>query len=309
MARKSKEKLQEEFEEQFEESVDAVETFLEKTSEETPKETPKKTSKKVSKKDLEKEEIIPIKLSLTSVRGLVEDFYDVQDTRIESENRIRAAKQGVSEQEELFVKEVISKRLLGIENDIKKYIANTLEDDPRYLWLTNIKGVGPILAGGIIAWMGDVEKFATISKYWVYAGMAVDDVEGSPTKGLARKRKKGEKINWNPRVKTMGWKLGESWVKTKGFGRELYEKYRAEYDLKWTSPEICRSAGCAKVKKCMDAHRYMAAKRKVVKVFLACVHMEFSRQKGIPVVHPFIIGRTDPKGVKHEHLIKPEMWW
>lgn len=233
------------------------------------------------------------------IRGLVEDYYDIQAMRIEVDGQIRAHKQGMSEQDAEVVKEMVSKRLHNIEDDIKKYIGKTMKEDPMYKYLSGIKGIGPLLASGLISWIEDVEKFETISKLWMYSGLGVDEATGR-----ARRRKKGEKINWNPRMKTLCWKIGESFIKTKGGYRELYEKFRAEYDAKWKTGDDCGSETCKKNdNKCYDMHRYMAAKRKTVKVFLAHLHMRWREQKGLPIVHPFIIGRTDPEGKTHSHLI------
>ena len=49
----------------------------------------------------------------------------------------------------------------------------------------------------------------------------------------------------------------------------------------------------------MKGHRYAAAKRKVVKVFLAHYWMKSRELKGLPIEHPFIMGRDG-----HSHLIE-----
>lgn len=99
------------------------------------------------------------------------------------------------------------------------------------------------------------------------------------------------------------WKLGESFCKTKGGYRKLYEQFRAEYNAKWTSPEICGSTGCKNKKKCLDGHKYAAAKRKTIKVFLAHFFQKSRELKGLPKHPVFIIGRTDSKGTQHTHEI------
>ena len=228
------------------------------------------------------------------VRGLIEDFYDIQKYRIEVENQLRSAEQGASEQEQTFIKNVIVDRLTTIESEIEKYIGNNLKNEPMYTeWLKGVKGIGPLLSAGLIAWIGDIERFATISKLWAYCGLSVDP------DGRARKRKAGEKSNWSSRLKTLAWKAGESFVKTKGGYRKLYDIFRAEYDAKWLTPEDCGSIGCKNKKKCLDGHRYAAAKRKTAKVFLAHYWMKARQLKGLPEEHPFIIGRDG-----HEHLIE-----
>src|SRR3990167_3228506 len=173
------------------------------------------------------------------IPGLIEDYYDIQGVRISVANQIRSFDQGLSEQEEVLLKKGILGRLKEIEKDILSHLKIETESEPVYTeWLKGVSGVGAILSSGLIAWIGDIEKFATISKLWMYSGLGVDG------DGKAMRRKKGEKINWNPRMKNLCWKLGESFVKTgKGY-RDLYEKFRAEYDVKWGTSEQCGSIGC-----------------------------------------------------------------
>lgn len=230
------------------------------------------------------------------VRALVEDYYDIQGTRIQAENRVRAYLQGTSDQTLPLLKSDSAKRLRGIEKDIVKDVKDFLKHHELWCnWLEGVKGIGPVLAGGLLAWFEDVENFATISKLWMYSGLGVSE------EGRAMKRTRGEKIRYNPQVKVLCWKIGESFVKTKGGYRELYEKFRDEYDRKWTSSEVCGSVGCKNKGKgkCMDGHKFAAAKRKTVKVFLAHLHMKWRELKGLPIEHPFIIGRDN-----HEHLIE-----
>lgn len=239
------------------------------------------------------------------IRGLIESYYDIQKNRISVENQLRSLEQGKSEQEYKWFKDVVYNRLYTIERDIAKHLGEWVEEEEIYTeWLKGIKGIGPVLAAGLIAWLdsesptygkGFTTRFATISKLWAYAGLAVDK------DGKAVRRKKGQQANWDTRLKTHLWKIGESFVKTKGGYRKLYETFRAEYDDKWKTPEDCGSRGCANKGKgkCLKGHRYAAAKRKTVKVFLAHLFTRWHELEGLPVRKPFIIGRDG-----HEHLIE-----
>lgn len=236
------------------------------------------------------------------IRGIIESYYDIQGMRIETENQLRSHGQGVSEQEEVWTKENVLNRLKEIEKSIYNHSKSFNEDHDIYNeWLKGVKGIGNVLAAGLISWIGDIERFATISKLWAYAGLHVDK------KGRAVRRSTGQKSNWNSRLKTHCWKVGESFVKQKDSGyRDLYEQFRKEYDTKWITSDDCGSKGCAnkgKKKKgkrlCMKGHRYAAAKRKTVKVFLAHYWMKSRELKGLPQEHPFIIGRNG-----HSHLIE-----
>lgn len=236
----------------------------------------------------------------SAILCLVNDYYDIQETRIRTENRIRSFVQGVSPQQEEFVKELVLKSLVTIEKRIVRYLSKELQSETLWAeWLENVKGIGPVLAAGLIGWIEDIDKFATISKLWKYSGLAVAE------DGKAMRREKGKKLCWNPRMKVLSWKCGESFVKQKDSGyRDLYEKFREYYDKKWKTSDDCGSKGCAnkgkalkkKGKKvisreCMKGHRYAAAKRKTVKVFFAHVHMRWNELKGNKPSHPFIMGR------------------
>jgi len=146
----------------------------------------------------------------------------------------------------------------------------------------------------LISYLEPIERFPTISKLWRYSGYACIN-------GKIERRQKGEKLHYNPRLKTLLWLLGESFVKSKGFYRELYEQMRAKYDAKWKTPDDCGSAACKRFGKCLDAHRYAAAKRKVVKTFLAHYWMVSRQLKGLSVEKPYILQYSD----KHTHLIPP----
>lgn len=229
------------------------------------------------------------------MRALVEDYYDIQRLRIDVQGRLRAYHDGVSEQEIVFIKESVLGTLLKIENDVSNYILRQVKNENVWVeWLKGVKGIGHILAGGLISLIGDTSQFATISKLWRYAGLAVAE------DGKAERRKRGEKIRYNPHLKVLCWKIGESIVKSKGGYRELYEEFRKEYNEKWITPDDCKSEGCRKQGngKCMDGHKYMAAKRKTVKVFLAHYWQLCRTLKGEVPGAVFIIGRG-----RHEHEI------
>jgi len=257
------------------------------------------------------------------LRGLVEDYYDIQRLRIATEGRVRSYKQEVSDQVIHFTKERVVDGLLKIEKDIYKKLSKDVKTIPIWAaWLSDVKGIGPVIACALEAWIGNITPrmetivpkqgenkgkevlvergYKTISKLWANCGLKVDEETGR-----AVRKKKGERLHYNPNLKTLCWKIGESFVKSKGGYRDLYEQVRADYDRKWITGADCGAPACksnGKSKKtpdgkCYDAHRYAAAKRKVVKIFLAH-YWQMSRMiLDLPVESPFIIGRD---GHSHE---------
>jgi len=238
------------------------------------------------------------------MRAIIEDYYDIQKLRIEVENQIRAIQQEKAKGNESFLREFVLPRLKEIEKETNKVVAKDIESEPMWnYWLKNIKGIGPIMAGGLLAWLGDLDRFGTISKLWAYCGLHVGE------DGNAVKRAKGIKSNWNTRLKCHCWKIGEQFVKAKGGYRELYDQFRKEYDEKYSKKVYKLDKNGKKVKKrdgkgfvynYTDGHRYAMAKRKTVKVFLAHLWMKYREMKELPMEHPFIIGRDG-----HQHLIEP----
>lgn len=76
--------------------------------------------------------------------------------------------------------ENVSKRMLmgysSIENDIMKEMESELNRYPISQWLIAHRGIGTIFTAGLIAYIGDIGRFGTVSKLWQYAGMGVMEI-------------------------------------------------------------------------------------------------------------------------------------
>lgn len=98
-----------------------------------------------------------------------------------------------------------------------------------------------------------IERFGSVSSLWKYAGMDV-------VNGKAPRRKKGEKISWNPRLRALCYNIGKSFVMNiKGPYRKHYDRFKALEQAK----NLERSKGLSK------GHIDARARRKTVKLFLA----------------------------------------
>ena len=83
------------------------------------------------------------------VRLLVEIYYDVQDVRIRTFNRLRQVGK---------VKGVNAERLKTLEKEIRNYIFHEIKYLAVYQkFLRLIKGIGPILAGGLLSYFNPYE--------------------------------------------------------------------------------------------------------------------------------------------------------
>jgi len=150
-------------------------------------------------------------------------------------------------------------------------------------YLSKINGIGPILAAGLIGYIEDIERFETVSKLWAYAGLHV-------VGGKAPRRRRGQKINWNPKLRVLCWKIGESFVKMRGGGgyRDLYEKHREQYETR------------EDLKKEPKGRRYAMAKRKTVKLFLSHLWEVWRRLEGLPIRRTYV-----EEKLGHKDIIEP----
>jgi len=267
------------------------------------------------------------------IRFLVEQYYDIQKLRVEAFNRIVAyvkshnivgtqirhasqpeiepqtknASQKPNEtQMEVAVKpstiaHKIIKNKLPVPSEIKdlvwyhnsllyteKELAKRLDawsshHPLRINWLSKIYGVGPILSSALIAWLGPISRFDNISKLWKYCGMAP-----------GQKRKRGQKINYNPHLKTLMWKIASSFEKqkaTKSRYRRIYDEKKRYY---LNRPDLHEAI--EKKKKGAKLHVRLMAMRFTVKRFLADTWIVWRKMEGLPVTKPYahtILHHTD----------------
>lgn len=163
--------------------------------------------------------------------------------------------------------------LLSVEKELYKRLDAWSKEHPlRKHFLNYVKGIGPILSSGIISWLSKAMlKAEKPSSIWKYCGLYPNS-----------EREKGKKLDYNPRLKTFCWKIGESFIKSKCFGRKLYDIFKEQTKQKhpdWTKLHI---------------HNY--AKRKVVKIFLACLWAKWREMNNLPITNPYpidILGHKD----------------
>jgi hypothetical protein len=164
-------------------------------------------------------------------------------------------------------------------------------------WAYDQDGIGPVLAAGLAAHI-DVTKAASISSLWRFSGQ-------DPT---ADRKVKGQKLAYNGRLKTLCWKIGESFVKVSGREGAFYGKWYAKFKSDEVSrnenglytAQAARELANKKIKdaatkaklqsgKLTDGHLHARAKRRAVKLFLAHYWGEGRESRGLPVRAPFSI--------------------
>lgn len=188
-------------------------------------------------------------------------LYSVQKHRIALSNWMDAKKrQGI----EVTVRQKnLYEAMEQQENIAKKMARDIVEMTP--IWgefFEHTKGVAESLATSLLAEIGDIKKFGTISKLWAYAGLLGNYYEGSCDKGhklilsskdshktcpvfdnesgnrcggnvtiaehvegKSPKRKKGCHFLFNSKLKTIGWKVAEQMRKQgDDYYKQIYYK-------------------------------------------------------------------------------------
>jgi len=251
------------------------------------------------------------------LRVLVSTFEDLQKDRIRLEGRIRSL--GTQMKETYF--EELARDVRSLEESVAKEIAVELEGDPIYTaYLKRIKGVGPVLAGYLIAYLCrprvakiwrksrsvELPKYAKVLEekkdYVVVELPPVCEVAGNPSKlhkyaGLApgSKLSRGERVGYNPKVKTLMWKILMQFLKAGAKTRckyaELFNQVKQEYAQRCPKPE----KGSWKLKV------HLTSKNIVMRIFLTNLWITYRQINGLPLTSPY------PAKLGEQHKIyKPE---
>lgn len=244
-------------------------------------------------------------------------LYDTQKLRIALGNMI-LAKEGRGE--------TITKRMAGMYQDmeaLEKKAEGVVGDIVLGLpvwekYLKGVRGIGIKLASSLIAEIGDISKFDTISKLWAYFALTPNYVVGKCSEGhdlimssdhlticpvmgketttpdgiisrpkcggkieiiervygKAPKRKANHHYLFNTRGKTLAWKIAGQFLKQ---GDDEYRNlyYQIKENEKLKNPEI------------KDGHAHNRALRKVAKVFLANLWLNWRELEGLPIRMPY----------------------
>ena len=228
-------------------------------------------------------------LGQSEVRFLVDSYYMMQEYRKRSGNQVRALNESVEPHDVILWLMAQNETL---EHQVKRALSTYAEGHPVGIRMLSVVGIGPVITAGLLAHI-DINQAPTVGHIWRFAGL-------DPTS----KWNKGEKRPWNASLKTLCWKIGESFVKNKGrdgcfYGqlydsRKLYEtglnesgQYadQAEAILKRT-PSHAQKA-IYETGQLPAGHIHARCKRYTTKLFLAHLHEvwfreEFKREPPLP---------------------------
>lgn len=211
-------------------------------------------------------------LSDAEARFLVDSYYIIQEDRKRTGNQVLAMK---AEPHDLLTwfkdQNAVLEKQIAVALD--KYSASK----PIGLWMRSQYGIGPVIAAGLMAHI-DIKKASTAGAIWRFAGL-------DPT----MKWEKGQKRPWNADLKTLCWKIGQSFMKFSGqeecFYGKLYlerKKYEVARNDRMDNKELALSLA-PRFNKSTDAYKHLMegklppaqidarARRWAVKIFLSHV--------------------------------------
>ena len=247
-------------------------------------------------------------LTAIEARYLVDSYYAMQAGRIRANNQIRALTQSGEPHESIAW---LSTESRVLEESVKRTLDAYSANHPVGKRMRTVVGVGPVIAAGLLAHI-DITRAPTAGAIWRYAGL-------DPTSEW----KKGEKRPHNASLKTLCWKLGESFVKVCNHKDAVYGKLyqeRKEVELVKNEAGAFADQAAAKLEKFKigkttdaykaysigklpPAHIHARAKRVAVKMFLSHLHqvwyeVEFGKKAPVPYVFEFA-------DKEHVHKIEP----
>ena len=247
---------------------------------------------------------------VSDLRFLVDQYYAIQDYRIQANNQKRVSQANASEGRLNLAVEELAADMRTVENRIRKVLDDYTDDEPTGMgaWAKSQMGIGPVIAAGLLAHI-DITKAPTTGHIWRFAGL-------DPTSTWGKK----EKRPWNAKLKVLCWKMGESFVKISGrpngFYGHVYQERKAreiakneagefapQAALVLSNKKFARDTGARKMYesgKLPAAHIHARAKRYAVKLFLAHFHDEwFRRHYGTEPPLPYPIARMPG----HSHVV------
>jgi hypothetical protein len=248
-------------------------------------------------------------LSDDEARFLVDAYYMMQRDRIRAGNQVRALSESKEPNDVLTW---LGEQSATLETQIKGALGKYSQASVVGAWAESICGIGPVLSAGLLAHI-DIQKAPTVGHIWRFAGL-------DPTVTWEKKNKRP----WNARLKTLCWKIGESFVKVSGNDADVYGKvYVArkaqEVERDAAGQFAAQAAAMLTAKRFRDetgakkayesghlpaGHLHARAKRYAVKLFLAHWHaVAYRGAFGTDAPKPYAI-----TALGHAHEIPCPNW-
>lgn len=246
-------------------------------------------------------------LSPREIRYLVDSYYQLQEYRKATANQARSM-----EEEPHEVISWLETNTNTLERNIKIVLDTQTSSTRIGRWAKSIVGVGPVIAAGLASHI-DITKAPTVGHIWRFAGL-------DPTMEWS----KGQKRPWNAQLKTLCWKIGESFVKFSNHEGDFYGKLwreRKDREIERNVAGELADQAAAKLEKFKigksteayksysegrlpDGHIHARAKRWAVKLFLAhWHHVAYECHFGVEPPKPYALTQLG-----HAHEITVPNW-
>lgn len=241
-----------------------------------------------------------------AARYNVDLYYQVQEFRKATANRVRSG-----DEEPTSVAEWTFRAFATTEEVVKTLLDEYTSLSVIGRWSKSMYGIGPVIAAGLMGHI-DIERAPTVGHIWRFAGL-------DPSVRWA----KGERRPWNAQLKTLCWKIGDSFVKFHNRDECIYGKvYEERKALEVSRNEAGQFADQAaqtladrnikdkatravyEAGRLPDGRIDLRARRYAVKLFLShWHHVAFESRFGEPPPKPYILTRPE-----HTHYVAPPGW-
>lgn len=245
-----------------------------------------------------------VTLSDDEARYLVDGYYIIQESRKRFDNQVNAM---MMEPHSLI--KWFADQTDAIEGQIKRALDKYSDGKAIGKWMKSQHGIGPVIAAGLLAHI-DIHKAVTAGHIWRFAGLDPTQVWN-----------KGEKRPWNASLKTLCWKIGQSFMKFSGDEKCFYGriyKDRKAYEVNRNESGGNKEAAAAillakKFNKSTEAFKHLSggklppaqidarARRYAVKIFIS--HLQqvwYFIENGEMPPKPYAINKLG-----HAHYIRP----
>lgn len=221
-------------------------------------------------------------MTADEARFLVDSYYQMQANRIRADGQIRSVKD-----EPHKVLDWLSENSSYLEKQIQRALGYYAEASPVGRWSLSIKGIGPVIAAGLLAHI-DITKAPTVGHIWRFGGQ-------DPTTKWEKKTKRP----FNAQLKKICWYIGQSFMKCDRGDDSVYGKIyeqRKISEIERNERFEFKEQAAAKLEKCKidkktdayksysigklpPAHIDARARRYAVKQFLSDWHKVAYRER------------------------------
>jgi hypothetical protein len=147
-------------------------------------------------------------------RFLVDAYYIIQEDRKRSGNQVKAMEKS-HEPHDVLLWFFDQNRVL--EGQIKRALDQYAKNHPLGDWLYSIVGIGPVLSAGMLCYFDFETRQRAAGELWKLAGL-------DPSSTWEKRQKRP----WNAGLKTLCYKIGESFVKSQNLDGSFYGPLFAE---------------------------------------------------------------------------------